>query len=132
MRYKAVMSSNGRVLVVDDDADIREAIRDVLSDEGYETIEAANGQAALDYLRANPAPPLILLDWNMTPINGPQFMAEAAKDPALARIPVVLLTADAKAPDKSKSHGFAGYLAKPVSLDALFALMSLYCGKTES
>lgn len=117
-----------RVLLVDDDADLREAIRDTLADEGYETIEAKDGGEALDYLRANPAPPLILLDWNMAPMNGLEFMAEAAKDPAISKIPVVLLTADARAPDKSKTAQFVGYLMKPINLDALFDLLYRYCG----
>jgi CheY-like chemotaxis protein len=116
------------VLVVDDDPDIREALRDTLADEGFATIEANNGQAALEYLRAHPAPPLILLDWNMAPINGAQFMTAIATDPSLSRIPVVLLTADPRAPEKATSHPFAGYLVKPVPLDALFALVSQYCG----
>jgi CheY-like chemotaxis protein len=118
-----------RVLVVDDDPEIREALRDILADEGYSTVEASNGHDALDYLRSNPPPPLILLDWNMTPMNGPQFMAEVEKDPVLSKIPVILLTADVRATDKSRSSkGFVGYLTKPVDLDALFGVLSRYCG----
>jgi CheY-like chemotaxis protein len=116
------------ILLVDDDADIRDAVRDTLADEGYETIEASDGQAALDWLRAHPAPPLILLDWNMAPMNGPQFMAAVATDPKLAKIPVVLMTADARAPEKSRSGAFVGCLVKPVNLDALFAFVHRYCG----
>ncbi len=121
-------ASKRAILLVDDDPDIREAIRDTLADQGYETIEATHGQEALDYLHAHAAPPLILLDWNMAPMNGPQFMAEAAKDPMLSRIPVVLLTADARASDKAARHRFAGYLKKPVDLDALFEVVGRYCG----
>lgn len=121
-------TSKGSVLLVDDDPDIREAIRDTLADEGYQSIEVSNGKEALDYLHANPAPPLILLDWNMTPINGPQFMLELAKDPALARIPVILLTADAYASEKMKTAHFVGHLKKPVDLNALFAVVGQYCG----
>lgn len=117
----------GPVLLVDDDADIREAIRDTLADEGYEIAEATSGLDALDYLRAHPPPPLILLDWNMAPMNGPQFMAEVAKDPALAKIPVVLLTADRRAPEKADGNGFAGYLMKPINLDSLFDVLRRHC-----
>src|SRR5687767_2283771 len=109
----------GPVLVVDDDVDIRDALRDVLHDEGYETAEASDGTAALEYLQNNPVPPLILLDWNMAPMNGPQFMEAFVKLPAFARVPVVLLTADARVEEKAKQGRFAAHLKKPVQLDAL-------------
>lgn len=117
-----------QVLLVDDDLDIRDAVRETLADEGYETIEANDGQEALDYLRSHPLPPVILLDWNMGPMNGRQFMEELAKDPTLSFIPVVLLTADARAEEKSMTGSFAGYLRKPVDLDSLFAYLKLHCG----
>ena len=122
------MSGRGPVLVVDDDPDIREALQDTLESEGYDAVGVANGQEALEYLRTNSTPPMILLDWNMAPINAPEFMAEAVKDPVLSRIPVVLLTADARAPEKSRGNGFVGYLMKPVDLDALFMFVGRYCG----
>jgi CheY-like chemotaxis protein len=112
------------VLVVDDDRDIREAIRDTVSDGGYEVAEATNGVDALEYLRSHPPPPLILLDWNMAPMNGSEFMDEVLKDPALSVIPVVLLTADGRAFEKAKTKGFVGWLRKPVSLDALFEILN--------
>jgi len=119
--------SRGRVLLVDDDPDVREATRDALADEGYEMIEAADGQAALNYLRGNPPPHLVLLDWNMAPMNGAQFMEEVAKDPYLSTIPVILLTADVRAPDKSRGVSFVGCLMKPIDLDALFDVLDHYC-----
>ena len=123
----AMAPSKGSILLVDDDSDMREAIRDTLEDEGYETIDAASGPQALEYLRAHPAPSVILLDWNMAPMNGSQVMKELAKDAALSKIPVVLLTADAKASDKATAVGFAGYLSKPFNLDALFRMINRYC-----
>lgn len=122
-------SNNGKgpVLVVDDDADIRDAIKDILEDEGYRTAEAADGLEALSYLRANPPPPLILLDWNMAPMNGPQFMAEFMKQPESSLVPVVLLTADGRAEEKAGSNHFVGHLKKPVRLNDLFALVEKYC-----
>jgi two-component system response regulator FlrC len=118
----------GPVLVVDDDSDMREAVRDTLSEEGYETHVAAGGHEALEYLRAHPVPPLILLDWNMAPMNGARFMEELGSDSALASIPVVLLTADAHAAASAGRRGFAGCLTKPVDLDVLFALVGRHCG----
>lgn len=116
------------VLVVDDDADIREAIRDTLEQEGYATEEAGDGTEALQYLREHAAPPLILLDWNMAPMNAPAFMDELLKQGCAQGVPVVLLTADARAEDKAKTNRYAGYLKKPVNLDDLFAVVRRYCG----
>jgi len=122
------VSGKGPVLVVDDDPDIREALRDTLESEGYGAVGVMDGQEALAYLRTNSLPPLILLDWNMAPMNGSQFMVEAAKDPVLSRIPVILLTADARAPEKASGKPFVGCLMKPVDLDALFMFVGRYCG----
>ena len=111
------------VLVVDDDVDIRDALKDLLSDEGYRIAEAADGGAALDYLAANPLPSLILLDWNMAPVNGAQFMDEFIKRPIAARVPVVLVTADARVQHDPSDRRFAAQLRKPVPLDKLFAVI---------
>jgi CheY-like chemotaxis protein len=119
------MASPGSVLLVDDDWEIRQAIRDVLADEGYETVEAAEGSAALDYLRTSPRPALILLDWNMAPMNGAQFLAELRKEPGLSTIPVVLLTADSRVNEHDPA--FVGYLRKPIDLERLFAIVARYC-----
>jgi CheY-like chemotaxis protein len=121
-------AGKGPVLVVDDDADIREAMRDTLSEEGYETHVAAGGHEALEYLRAHPLPPLILLDWNMAPMSGAHFMAELCGDAVLAAIPVVLLTADARAAANATLRGFVGCVTKPVNLDVLFDLVGRHCG----
>jgi CheY-like chemotaxis protein len=115
------------ILVVDDDDDIREAIRDTLAPEGYRTVDAADGRAGLEYLRAHPAPGLILLDWNMAPMSGAQFMAELRREPALADVPVVLLTADIRAEEGARGIEFTGTLKKPVDLEALFALVHRHC-----
>ncbi len=116
-----------QILVVDDDEDIREAVVDTLEEEGYSVAAVADGGAALAYLEAGPAPRLILLDWNMTPMNGSQFMAEFGKQPRWASIPVVLLTADARIEAQVKLAPFAACLRKPVKLDDLFSLAARYC-----
>jgi two-component system chemotaxis response regulator CheY len=114
------------VLVVDDDADIREAIQDALEQEGYAVEVACDGGEALAFLAAHPAPALILLDWNMAPMNAEQFMAEFSKEPRLAQVPVVLVTADVRANEKAQ-HGFAGVLKKPMKLEALFEVVARHC-----
>ncbi|HEX9296594.1 MAG TPA: response regulator [Polyangiaceae bacterium] len=117
----------GPVLVVDDDADVREAIRDTLEQEGYVAAEARDGGEALSYLRSNAAPSLILLDWNMAPMNAPQFMEEFANHPGSDDIPVVLLTADARVEQKAQGKGYVGFIKKPVKLQLLFDMLQRYC-----
>lgn len=114
------------ILVIDDDSDILDAIKETLEGEGYDTAVAQNGQAGLDYLRSHRAPGVILLDWNMAPMNGPAFLTELGRHSELSSIPVVLLTADVRAEDKAR-NGFAGYLAKPVDLEKLFAMLARFC-----
>jgi len=116
------------VMVIDDDPEIREAIGDVLGAEGYETVQCADGGAALQYLRTHPAPCLILLDWNMAPMNGALFLAQLHRDPTFDAIPVVLVTADMNIEDKAA--GLVGYLRKPVDIDALLATVASYCSAT--
>ena len=117
------------VLVVDDDYDIRESLVDVLQDEGHRVIVAADGDEALKKLRAMDAPPdVILLDWMMPRCDGQQFRALQKRDPRLASIPVVLLTADARLRDKMLALDAQGYLAKPVDLDELLETVHRFDG----
>ena len=115
------------ILIIDDDRDVRESLRDTLADEGYPTAEASDGGEGLEYLRANEVS-LILLDWNMAPIDAPAFMAELAKDDRVKDLPVVLLTADSRVTTRGELPGYAACLKKPVNLDKLFALARRYCG----
>jgi len=101
-------------------------LRDTLEDSGHRVAEARNGVEALGYLRAHPPPALIFLDWNMTPMNAPQFMEEFVKEAAFAHVPVVLITADMHAPQKVKTAGYCGYISKPVDLDLLFSVVDQF------
>ena len=81
------------ILVVDDDADLRETLQALLDDSGYGVTAVANGQAALDQLKAGARPSLILLDLMMPEMNGWQFLERARADSILGSIPVVIMTA---------------------------------------
>ncbi len=120
-------SSKRSILVIDDDSDIRDALHDALSDEGYETIEAAGGREGLDYLRSHWMPSLILLDLNMAPMSGPEFLAEVARDASLSRIPVILLTADPRTQEMLRGTTCAAYQEKPVVLEKLLETISQCC-----
>jgi len=104
-----------RVLVVDDERDLVEAMRIVLESEGFGVETASNGQEALTALRGGEPPELVLLDMMMPVMNGWQLLSEVAKIPALKSVPVVVLTAAGVA-------GLAGVveiLRKPIDLELL-------------
>src|SRR3954470_12387725 len=105
-RHTLELSMKKRVLVVDDDPDIRESVRLVLEDEGYEVEEAADGAAALALLRAaTTRPDVILLDLMMPVMNGWQFRAAQLADDDLADIPVIVLSADSNLSEKAPTFG---------------------------
>ena len=91
-----MIASAGRVLVVEDDDDIRSLLAELLEEEGYEVVSAADGRQGLD--RAHERPPdLILLDLMMPVMNGWEFREEQKRDPAIAGVPVVVVSAAARA-----------------------------------
>ncbi len=112
------------ILVVDDDADIREALTDTLGDEGYEVATAENGAEALSWLASGRLPALILLDLTMPVMDGPTFRRELLARPGYAALKVVLITADRRAPERVKDLPHDGVLPKPVSIDALLAMIA--------
>jgi CheY-like chemotaxis protein len=115
------------VLVVDDDYDMRETIADTLQDEGLIVATAGDGLEALAYLRAEPPPRVILLEWMMPRCDGSQFRAEQLRDPALANIPVVMLSADRRREHGSQQLGIETFLAKPCNRETLLAAIRKYC-----
>jgi DNA-binding response OmpR family regulator len=121
------MAANCPLLLVDDDEDIREAVRMMLEDEGYEVIEARDGREALEWLRSHPPPAVMLLDWNMAPMNGAQLVAEVSKEARLAELPIVVLTADTTALRTVQDAHYAGWLKKPFQIDELFDVVRRYC-----
>jgi CheY-like chemotaxis protein len=111
-----------QILVVEDDEDIREALKELLSDEGLETLLAANGQEAIDYLRgAIQLPDVILLDMMMPVKNGQQFRSEQMADERLRQIPVIVMTAKQEM-DTSKMDA-AGVIKKPITIPSLLTLI---------
>lgn len=122
-----------RILVVDDDAGIRDMLTQVLEDEGYGVTTAADGQIALSQLRQGSSPPcLILLDLMMPVMNGVQFRSEQQQDPWLASIPVVVISAHLSGRQRAHTVQAADYLEKPVDLPKLLDIVARYCGATAS
>ena len=111
-----------RVLIVDDDPAVREALHCILDDEGYDVLEAADGVEALGVLLASVEPLVITLDHVMPRLDGPGLLAFVVGDPALAAsCAFVSLTADSRviAPDLERRLWSlrAPVLRKSVDLD---------------
>lgn len=120
------------VLVVDDDRGIREAMGDLLADEGYAVGHAGNGQEAIEYLRQRSAGPcLILLDLNMPVMTGWEFRSLQMQDPQLAKIPVVVFSADRSVSQGAVALDAAAYLQKPLDIDLLLDTVSSLCRRRE-
>jgi CheY-like chemotaxis protein len=116
----------GGILVVDDDADIRDSLREVLEDEGYDVACVTNGREALDHLRtASPAPCVILLDLMMPVMDGWQFRREQKANPEIAQIPLIVITATGNRPVLIDA---AELVLKPLELARLFEAVERYCG----
>ncbi|MGI5862759.1 MAG: response regulator [Myxococcales bacterium] len=111
--------SSGPVMLVEDDADIRNMVGMLLELEGYQVVATSNGDDALKMLRDGERPCVILLDLMMPVMNGWQFLAEQARDPAIAPIPVVVMSGDARGIEKPATVRAAGYLKKPIDLQTL-------------
>jgi CheY-like chemotaxis protein len=115
------------VLIVEDQPDLRESLADLLELEGYRVDTAANGQEALARLRGASPPQVILLDLRMPVMDGWAFRQEQQQSPALAVIPVVVVSGEADAGKEAAVLHAAGHLAKPIDLEKLLDLLTRYC-----
>jgi CheY-like chemotaxis protein len=104
--------SRGRVLVVDDDPDVREAIGMLLEDEGYQVSSCGDGRRALELMHDDPQPNLVILDLMLPNMDGWELRARQRADQTLAKIPVIAISADSSA--KASSIHADAFLHKPV------------------
>lgn len=113
------------VLIVDDDPDFREALVELVRHEGFEVETATSGLQALDKLRWGLRPCAVLLDMQMAVMTGWDFRAEQNRDPTLAAIPVIAMTAGYW---KDRDLGdYDARLSKPVDVQELRAALAKYC-----
>jgi CheY-like chemotaxis protein len=118
------------VLIVEDDADLREMMAQLVTLEGFKADAVANGKEALDYLKRGARPDVILLDLMMPVMDGWEFRRRQREDPQFASVPVIVLSAL----DGSRAAGVDGvaFLKKPLDFDLLLNLVRQYCrGITE-
>lgn len=117
-----------KILLVEDDLEIRDCVSEFLREEGYAVESSANGALALAHLKeASTLPSLILLDLMMPVMDGFEFRTQQTKDEELAQIPTVLLSAHGQIEQRAKAAGMEYVLRKPIELDDLLRLTREHC-----
>ncbi len=112
-----------RVLIVDDDPNIRRMMLAALKREGYSFFEAANGAEALDIMRRE-HPNVVVLDLMMPIVSGWDVLKERSSDPDLLSIPIIIVSAN-RGPELATAvdKGICAFLPKPFDIGALSALV---------
>jgi DNA-binding response OmpR family regulator len=116
-----------RILVVDDDANLRSLLCELLEDEAYEIDTAPNGVVALQHVQqCSGAYRLILLDLVMPQMDGREFLQELRQRGLAEHLPIIVLSAESEAICKVREMGACSFLEKPFDLDRLLELVSRY------
>jgi CheY-like chemotaxis protein len=115
------------ILVIDDEPDIRLLLADILKMLGYSVRVAANGKEALDNIRTLGVPSMIVLDLMMPIMDGYEFWAEQHRDPTMADVPVIVITAGPGV-QRADVKPF-GVIGKPIKLPQLFSLIGKAIGE---
>ncbi|MFN7914312.1 MAG: response regulator transcription factor [Vicinamibacterales bacterium] len=114
------------VLIVEDDADLREMMAQLLALEGFQSKTVSNGREALAYLQHGDRPDLILLDLMMPVMDGWEFRRRQVQDASISGVPVVVLSA--LDPVRGADLGGTSFLKKPLDFDRLLAIVHRFCG----
>ncbi len=117
----------GKVLVVDDDDDVREVIKSILMLAGFDAVEAGGGAEGLRLLRSDKSIRLVLLDLTMPEMDGWRFRHEQRSDPRLSQIPTIIVSGEPLAHIVDEELRAADYLSKPVGRDHLIGVVAKYC-----
>lgn len=109
-----------RILIIEDEADVREALGDAMRDAGLAVDVAVDGIEGLERLRAGDVPSLILLDLRLPRLCGEEFLRALRDDEEFAHIPVITMTAGA---DPAEDGDVVAHLHKPFDLDDLLQIV---------
>jgi len=118
-------SPREHILIIEDDKDLRDTLREALELEGYTAVCAENGQAALRYLATGRKPCMILLDLMMPVMDGWTFRQELLKHPSLAAIPVIVMTASP--PERAGAVAPQAILYKPLHMSRVMDVVQEHC-----
>jgi PleD family two-component response regulator len=124
--------SKAHILVIDDDPDIRDVLVLTLTEEGYEVVEAQNGQQGFDLIKSKGFN-LVIVDYKMPVMDGPTLCATVKKDILLAHIPIIMLTGKGDVTDKVSgiNAGADDYMVKPFEPTELLARIKMVLRRTE-
>lgn len=111
------------VLVVDDDADVRELLRLTLTADGYDVATVGNGREALHHLRSHADTCIIVLDLLLPVMDGARFRVLQLRDRSLAWIPVVITSAAVDGDRRARELGARRFIRKPLNLDEVRAAL---------
>jgi CheY-like chemotaxis protein len=120
--------SRGRVLVVEDDDDIRSSVEECLQSADFDAVGVANGEVALAWLEEQGSPSLIVLDLMMPVMDGFAFRVAQLADPRFAAVPLLVMTADGDAKRLSTELGLSFCVKKPCEPDVLVRAAERACG----
>jgi CheY-like chemotaxis protein len=120
-------NSRGSILIVEDEPDVRETLAAVFEEEGYHVACAPHGAEALSCLHRCPLPGIILLDLQMPVMDGWEFSRRQRQHPAVATIPLIILTGAYEDMRRPAPAGAVGYFMKPYNIDALINVVARAC-----
>ncbi len=112
------------LLIVDDDADLRESIEAAVPEGTCKIYHARDGVVALERLRTPPPVALVLLDLRMPRMNGLELLAALCADPTLPRGPIWLMSHEGDLACRTGAYPIAGILEKPLRLPTLLAVLA--------
>ena len=120
----------GRVLIIDDDPDVRELFQDILRGAGFDTVVAESGAEGLSVLRSDSQIRVVLLDLLMPEMDGWRFRHHQLSHPQFAAIPTVIVTGAPLGGAAHEQLQAADYLSKPVPRDQLIGAVAKYCERS--
>jgi len=110
-----------RALIIDDSRAMRSILRRIVSDLGFETLEAGHGQEALDHLAEGRVPELCLIDWNMPVMDGYTFVTKVRENPEWRHVTLMMVTTESEHGQivRALAAGAHEYVIKPFTADAI-------------
>jgi two-component system cell cycle response regulator DivK len=121
------------ILIVEDNEKNLKLVRDVLQFKGYRTIEAMTGTEGVRLAREQ-HPDLVLMDIQLPDIDGIEALAQIRADPAIAKTPVIAVSASVMPDEQQKiaSSGFDAYITKPINVKGFVETVERFMGKTKA